>query len=97
MKWTVVTEPKGENPGLVTKALARAGAPPKGENISGLVIYLSNGSVKQEVSRVAYIRRPETCRNPNVPYADQLRIELAKARETCNVLNEKATEAETPS
>jgi hypothetical protein len=88
--WNVVAKPEGNNPGVVRKAAAAVGVgsiDPPPENIGGMIISVSDGTSMQEVSRVAYIRRPTACRNPNTTYRAQLEIELDKARATCEKLN----------
>lgn len=85
--WKVIAEPQGKNPGIIKKAAVACGVE-KAENTGGVIVYVTNGDNKQEVSRVAYIRRPDVCKNPNVTYQDQLDIEITRARDTCTKLNE---------
>lgn len=92
MAWTITTEPVGKNPGVFEKVVKETGvARQTPENMGGVVIYLVNGSTKQEVSRVAYIRRAS--KNPKVKFKDQLNTELDKAREALGVLNAKVDES----
>jgi hypothetical protein len=87
MAWTVTCEPVGENPGKLKKALAeRSGGTEKAENIGGIVVYLTNGSKREEFSRVAFIRR--VSRNPGTKLRDQLDKEIKEAQEACDKLNE---------
>jgi hypothetical protein len=96
-----VCEPKGKNPGLVTKPkgglidkarTALGGSSQQTEteqsteNMGGMVIFVTNGSFKEEVSRVAWIRRAS--KNPDVDFATALQRELDKARESVKVLND---------
>jgi hypothetical protein len=86
-RWEVLCEPVGRNPGIVDKAKAAvgAGSAPSEDNVGGLVIYLTNGSSKQEVSRVAWIRR--VSKNPDNKFEDQLATEINKAKAAAEVLN----------
>jgi hypothetical protein len=85
--WNVICEPHGNNPGFIKRAL-RSGETP--ENTGGIIVYLVNGSAKQEVSRVAYIRRARVCKNPSRTFKAQLQIEVDKAREAASKINELA-------
>ena len=79
--WKVIAEPIEANPPEPNKA--------KGEedkNLSGLVIYLTNGSQKREVSRVAYVRRFSA--NPKDSFQKRLQKELDKANSSVQVMNE---------
>lgn len=90
VKWKIVLEPEGRNPGPNVEQ----GKDP--QNTGGMVIYLLPDNAggygappKQEVSRVAFIRDPAICANPDVPFAEQLRKEIAKARTSVELLNEQ--------
>lgn len=82
-EWTVVAEPVGENPGRVKKAAAEAGV--GNGNVGGMVIYLIRGGSKQEVSRVAWVRR--NSKNPKTSFEKQFAAELDKARGAAATLN----------
>jgi hypothetical protein len=75
--WTVDEVPKGANPPKNGK-----------ENESGVIIYVTNGKKKEEVGRVAYIRRPEVAKQPDRGY-EEVKADLLKtARLQANALNE---------
>jgi hypothetical protein len=88
-KWRVVAEPVGNNPGKLAKAVAEKGLPSgtkRGVNEGGMVVYVSDGaSYKQEVARVAWIRRHS--KNPGKSFNEQLAMVVAAAREACDLLN----------
>lgn len=87
--WRVVCEPVGTNPGLLKKAASEAGL---AENTGGMVIYLVNADgVKEEVSRVAYVRR--NAKNPKNSFDKQLDIEMEKAEKSIEILNAKLAAA----
>jgi hypothetical protein len=73
MQWTVVTEAVDVQAG-------------NGENRSALVVLLTDGTARIELSRVGMIRR--NSKNPDTPFADQLQIELDKAQECAATINE---------
>ena len=79
--WKVIAEPVDGNPPEPNK---EKGAEDK--NLSGLIIYLTNGSDKREVSRVAYVRRFSS--NPKDSFQKRLQRELDKANTTVTVINE---------
>lgn len=86
--WKIVTEPKGKNPGVLKKAAGEAGVlgNDTADNIGGIIIYLvGEDGVKEELSRVAFVRR--NSKNPDTPFKDQLRIEVEKAHAACEELN----------
>lgn len=76
--WKIVVKPEGKNPGGADDT-----------NEGGMVLYLHDGSAhqRQEVSRVAFARRHS--RNPDVPFKNQLDVEMEKARTAVGVLNEQ--------
>lgn len=71
MSWKIVAEPKGGNE--------------HESNTGGIVVYMVNGMIRQEVSRVAFVRRE--AKNPDVTFADQLRTEVAKAKTAIEMVN----------
>lgn len=96
MGWRVVLEPHGENPGRVAQvagavASAAGSDTQVGKNTGGLVIYVTNGASKDEVSRVGFIRR--NTKNPRVTFEKQLDAELAKARKAAQKINELLAES----
>lgn len=84
-KWSVVCEPHGNNPGIVDKAKSAVGAEP--ENLGGMAIYVTNGVAKEEVCRVAWIRRAS--KNPKVSFEKAFEAEIKKARYAVKILNEQ--------
>lgn len=85
-EWKVVCEPHGENPGMLDKAKDAVGITPSPENIGGVIIYVTDGAGrKEEVSRVAWIRRASV--NPKTGFAKQLQTEVTKAKEATDILN----------
>lgn len=89
MSWRVVAEPEGNNPGLIDRAKAATGVGDSGKNAGGMIIYVTDGSSKKEVSRVAWIRR--NSKNPKVSFEKQLKVEIDKAREAVRVLEDLLT------
>lgn len=85
MSWDVVCEPVGENPGLIDKAKAALGGDQPTENTGGIVVYVTSGSTKQEVGRVAYMRRVSV--NPKTTFDKALQDVVEKARTACKMLN----------
>lgn len=71
MSWKIVAEPKAANE--------------NDQNKGGIIVYMVNGHVRQEVSRVAFIRRES--KNPDIAFADQLRTEVAKAKTAIAMVN----------
>jgi uncharacterized protein YukE len=79
--WVVDEVPKGSNPPKAGK-----------ENESGVIIYVSNGKKKEEVGRVAYIRREEVAKQHKKPF-EAVKAELVKtARLQANALNQLEAE-----
>jgi len=76
-KWSVVLRPEGKNDDQL--------------NTGGMVILVSDGVHRTEVSRVAFIRR--NGKNPDVDYETQLDHEVGKARKSVEILNEQFTES----
>ena len=72
--WQLVIEPKGDND--------------NGVNKGGMVIYLQNGSVKEEIGRVAFERTNSLY--PDVSFEDQLDIEVSKATKSITILHDLA-------
>jgi hypothetical protein len=68
--WTVSLRAGGGEPGSDT-----------GNNQGGLVVYLTNGDRRKEVSRVAYVRR--NSKNPKTSFEKQLRKEMDKGSHGC--------------
>jgi hypothetical protein len=92
--WRVVCEPEGNNPGILGKAKAAASMAVSGdepENMGGMVIYLTNGTSKEEVSRVGWIRR--ATKNPKTSFEKQLSKEVEKATASADTLNNLAKTA----
>lgn len=91
--WRVVAEPVGENPGLKPDAQKRLGRKAAKEadpvkdkaNVGGIVIYLAKGGVKEEVTRVGFIR--STSENPRAKFKDKLDEMVEISRQACEVLN----------
>jgi len=90
-KWSVGYLPQGQNPGQLQK---KGVAAPTPENIGGMVIYLVNNrtGTKEEVSRVAFVRRAGT--NPRVSFDKAFQKEIAKAQTAAAALNQQATTQE---
>lgn len=88
MSWSITVEQEGKNPGPIDKmkALTTSNA----GNMGGLVIYLTDGTTKEEFTRVAYVRRVSN--NPTVKFQDQLAEELEKAKIAAEALNKHAAE-----
>lgn len=72
--WSITAEPEGKN---------TSGADELNEG--GLILYLSSNGSRQEVSRVAFVRR--NSRNPSVSFDKQLAAEIEKARAARDLLN----------
>lgn len=86
--WKVIFEPQGKNPGRLTKLAGRitgVADDPDGQNVGGIVVLVTNGSTRQEVSRVAYVR--SNSKNPDTSFNEQLSRETQKARDACDLLN----------
>lgn len=84
--WKVVAEPHGNNPGFVDRARAAVGRS-EPENTGGMIIYVTDGATKREVSRVAWIRRSTVCKNPGNSFEKQLKIEVDKAKAAVDQIN----------
>jgi hypothetical protein len=82
--WRVVAEPEGNNPGLLDKA--KAALSNQEGNTGGMIIYVTNGTLKEEVSRVGFVRR--NTKNPKTSFENQLRKELDKARTAATSIND---------
>lgn len=75
---------------IICKPQDRTNTPTEGdeaENRSAMVVKLTNGSHSEEVCRVGFARR--NTKHPDVSFADQLRIEISKAREAVTILNDQ--------
>jgi len=72
-EWRVSCEPKEERRGS------------DGENIGGMVIYLTNGSEKEEFSRVAFARR--NSKHKTSTFKSKLREEIEQATAAVETLN----------
>lgn len=83
MAWSVICRPAEGNP------------KGNGRNLGGLVVLLADGADEEEheVTRVAFTRRRS--RNPNVPFEEQLQVELEKARRAAEALTALEREYET--
>ena len=82
----VLVEPQGRNPGPLPEG-EEAPEGTQGTNQGGMIIYISGSDFgRQEVARVAWVRR--NSKNPDVPFADQLRAEVDKAKQAIDVINE---------
>lgn len=81
--WKIVVDIEGKNPGD-----AKEDDESQGINQGGFVIFaqLGDGYGRREVSRVAFIRRNSA--NPDVSFAEQLGIEMTKAKEAVAAANE---------
>jgi hypothetical protein len=73
-KWHVVQEPVGENPS------------PDGKNMSGVVIYITDGVRKVEVSRVGFVRRNTV--NKTIGFRRALKQQLDRAYDAVLSLND---------
>lgn len=62
----------------------------RASSVGGMVIYVTDGSVKHEVSRVGFNR--EFSANPNRSFQETLNEELEKAREAARIINETLTQ-----
>lgn len=75
--WSIKLKPEGSNDNYE-------------RNEGGMIIQLTNSrsfdSSPQEVSRVAFVRRNSN--NPDVSYEHQVKLEVDKARASCELLNE---------
>jgi hypothetical protein len=87
--WKVVMRPEGRNP--APDPDAEDGS--QGRNEGGMVIYLENGGVREEVGRVAFERANST--HPEVEFKDQLRVEVGKAQDAVAALAELMADAGT--
>jgi hypothetical protein len=88
MAYKVIIEPHGQNPGVAARAVAKvkAGDP---ENTGGMIVYMqADNGTKEEVSRVAYIRRGSVCKNPKNSFSKQLGIEVKKAQDGIKAIND---------
>lgn len=84
-KWSVLCEPKGDNPA----------GPAPGKNLGGLVIYLTDGTVRQEVSRVLFVRRNATASANRIKkFKQQLRDQLAVANASAKTVNDLIDKAQ---
>jgi hypothetical protein len=81
-KWKIVCEPEGK-----TTYMNPDGDDDEGRNEGAMKVLLVNGSFREEVSRVGFVRR--NSKHPDVDYADQLTAEVEKARASVVVLNEQ--------
>jgi hypothetical protein len=79
LAWKISARPEGRNGG--------------GKNEGGMVVYLvaPSTSGREEIGRVAFER--ENSLHPDVPYEDQLDIEIGKARKSIEVLEELSANA----
>lgn len=73
MTWSVITEAQDVQAG-------------NGQNRSALVVMLTDGNAKIELSRVGMVRR--NTKNPKIEFPDQLQLELNKASECATTINE---------
>jgi hypothetical protein len=69
--WKIECEPDGVNDGV---------------NECGMVIYLTDGQERREVSAVGFVRR--NAKNPEVDFEPQLDREIAKAKHVLKVQQE---------
>lgn len=92
-EWNVVAEPVGANPGLKPAAAKRLGrtraekddAKADKANVGGVIIYLTNGRIKEEVTRVGFIRKESA--NPKDGFKKKLDEMVQVAREAADTLN----------
>jgi hypothetical protein len=87
--WKVVMRPEGRNP--APNPDAEEGS--QGRNEGGMVIYLENQGVREEVTRVAFERANST--HPETEFKDQLRAEVSKAHDAVAALREMLSDAGT--
>lgn len=74
MSWNVKVEPEPENPSG------------DGKNEGGLVVYVTDGYERHEVSRVLFVRKHSP--NKRVPFSKQLRQVRATAADAARALND---------
>lgn len=89
MAWKVVMRPEGRNPALDPDAEEGS----QGRNEGGLVIYLENAGVREEVSRVAFVRAHST--HPDLSFRDALAQEMDTAQAAVTALREWTANAGT--
>jgi hypothetical protein len=79
LAWKISAKPEGRNG--------------DGKNEGGMVVYLvaPGTASREEVGRVAFERANSL--HPDVPYEDQLDIEIGKARKTIEVIEELTANA----
>lgn len=87
--WKVVMRPEGRNPALDPDAEEGS----QGRNEGGLVIYLENGGVREEVSRVAFVRANST--HPDMDFKTALAGEIETAQTAVTALNDMLSGAGT--
>jgi len=87
--WKVVMRPEGNNP--APDPDAEEGS--QGRNEGGMVIYLENAGVREEVSRVAFVRENST--HPDVSFTDALQAEMNTAHAAVDALKEWTANAGT--
>jgi hypothetical protein len=80
--WKIVFEPEGK-----TTYMDPDGDDDEGRNEGAMKVLLVNGSFREEVSRVGFVRR--NSKNPDAEYAEQLAKEYDKAQASLRVLNEQ--------
>jgi hypothetical protein len=81
--WKVVFAVEEGNPAVDRPEVA--------ENGGGMVVYVTDGSMRREVTRVAFVR--EHSKNPDVLYEDQLDAEVRKAQKSVDLLNAQFEQA----
>jgi hypothetical protein len=80
--WKVVIRPEGNNP--AEDPDAEEGA--QGRNEGGMIVYLENGGVREEVGRVAFERANSA--HPDVDFRTQLRHEVDTATAAVEALRD---------
>lgn len=93
MKYAIVCEVKGKNPGTEPKTKGKK----DGSNESGVIVYVQNISSgysnKEEIARVAFVRANSS--NKRVAFKTQLKKVVADANAAIEIINdqdEKLTE-----
>lgn len=80
-KWTVVCEPHGDNGGVAKYRDEEE----EDKNQGGMIIYVTDGDKKEEVDRVAFVRRYSG--NKSKTFKAALKEALETAQETVDTMN----------
>jgi hypothetical protein len=81
-KWNIVCEPEGK-----TTYMNPDGDDDEGRNEGAMKVLLVNGSSREEVARVGFVRR--NSKNPDKAYSDVLTDVVETARASVKLLNEQ--------